>query len=371
MKKKHIVIITILLVALLSLLSCKADISASNPPYVPPQGNFIVFYGDTEFSITPYNSWSGGPKSALEFSTDNSNWKPLDITNLEVKTAVKTGDKYFLYFRGTDINAIGTDDENYWVITGNNVYCSGNIENLLDYADVSRGEHPKMGNACFAFMFNSCTSLVSAPELPTMTLTSDCYSNMFEGCTSLLSAPALPATSLVEFCYSSMFERCTKLQTTPELPANSLAKYCYSNMFEGCTELRTAPALSANSLVEYCYSSMFKDCTSLVSAPALSANSLAEYCYSKMFEGCTSLVSAPALPATKLTEYCYNYMFYNCEKLNSITCLATDISATGCIKGWLANTATVGTFIKAKDATVWSNAVNGNVQTGWTIKDQE
>ena len=34
-------------------------------------------------------------------------------------------------------------------------------------------------------MFNGCTSLTAAPELPATTLTKDCYYAMFSGCTSL------------------------------------------------------------------------------------------------------------------------------------------------------------------------------------------
>lgn len=34
-------------------------------------------------------------------------------------------------------------------------------------------------------MFNGCTSLTTAPELPATTLAQGCYSNMFKGCSSL------------------------------------------------------------------------------------------------------------------------------------------------------------------------------------------
>ena len=36
-------------------------------------------------------------------------------------------------------------------------------------------------------MFQGCTSLVNAPELPATTLSNYCYQNMFYGCTSLKS----------------------------------------------------------------------------------------------------------------------------------------------------------------------------------------
>jgi hypothetical protein len=34
---------------------------------------------------------------------------------------------------------------------------------------------------------------------------------MFNGCTSLTSAPELPATTLANYCYNNMFKNCTKL----------------------------------------------------------------------------------------------------------------------------------------------------------------
>ena len=86
-------------------------------------------------------------------------------------------------------------------------------------------------------MFNGCTSLTSAPELPATTLTSYCYSAMFQRCTSLVNAPALPATILNDYCYQYMFYRCTSIVNAPELPATTLAPYCYQYMFYGCTKL--------------------------------------------------------------------------------------------------------------------------------------
>ena len=60
-------------------------------------------------------------------------------------------------------------------------------------------------------MFNGCTSLTQAPELPAMTLTAYCYADMFNGCTSLTKAPNLPATKLAMDCYSGMFQDCESL----------------------------------------------------------------------------------------------------------------------------------------------------------------
>ena len=87
-------------------------------------------------------------------------------------------------------------------------------------------------------MFNECTSLTTAPELPATTLTNYCYNDMFSGCTSLTTAPSLPATTLAIGCYRLMFDGCTSLTTAPSLPATTLAEYCYWCMFYGCANLK-------------------------------------------------------------------------------------------------------------------------------------
>jgi len=223
--------------------------------------------------------------------------------------------------------------------------------------------------SCYSNMFKGCTSLTKAPALPATTLAQTCYQNMFNGCTSLTTAPELPAETLADYCYATMFESCIKLATAPELPAEALAPGCYSGMFSGCTSLTTAPVLPAKTLARACYESMFDSCTSLATATELPATTLANSCYSKMFSGCTSLTSAPELPATTLTQYCYYYMFFGCGKINSITCLATDISASNCTTCWLYGVASTGTFKKAASMTSWTSGANG-IPDGWTTIDK-
>ena len=71
-----------------------------------------------------------------------------------------------------------------------------------------------------------------------------CYPNMFEGCTGLTQAPELPATTLAERCYQQMFDGCANLTQAPELPATALAPTCYYIMFEGCTKLNYVKCLA-------------------------------------------------------------------------------------------------------------------------------
>ncbi|MBE6288703.1 MAG: hypothetical protein E7100_00455 [Bacteroidaceae bacterium] len=176
----------------------------------------------------------------------------------------------------------------------------------------------------------------------------------------------LPATTLAEYCYYDMFNGCTGLTVAPTLPATTLANGCYATMFYECTSLTIAPTLPATKLAAYCYTYMFKGCTSLTSAPALPATKLEFSCYSSMFEGCTSLTSAPALPAIKLADFCYGSMFEGCTSLNAVTCLAINISASGCTTDWLKGVSASGTFTKASSMTSWGSDDSG-IPAGWTV----
>jgi hypothetical protein len=214
-------------------------------------------------------------------------------------------------------------------------------------------------------MFQDCTSLITAPELPATTLGSSCYSHMFYGCTSLTSAPELPATTLTTYCYSNMFRSCISLTTAPELPATELTYSCYDCMFQGCTSLTSAPTLPATTLTTYCYSNMFRDCISLTSAPELPATTLVTSCYQYMFRGCISLTSAPELPATELADSCYSNMFYGCSNLNYIKALFLTEPSTY-TRNWIIGVAINGIFVKNTDAT-WDVFASNGIPYSWNV----
>lgn len=273
---------------------------------------YLTFKSPSSFTLNVQDTtkhWDG----TLEYSTDTSTWSTWDGTTT-LSSAI-SGSNNVLYLRGTGNTRITGSSSNYkWVLSGNNIKCSGNIENLLDYATVTSGNHPTMANYCYSNMFNGCTSLTQAPALPATTLVFACYNQMFYGCTSLTQAPSLPATTLATWCYSGMFRGCTSLTQSPALPATTLADQCYINMFYGCTSLTQAPALPATTLATQCYYGMFYGCTSLTQAPALPATTLAQSCYEYMFYG-NGLTQAPALPATTLAQSCYRSMFNRCTNL--------------------------------------------------------
>lgn len=219
--------------------------------------SYLEFASASPFTMSVGTvGWDG----TMEYDNGNG-WTTWDGSEISSGT---NEDKQYIHLRGTGNTKVTGDSTSYtWTLTGTNVECNGNIENLLDYVTVQAGNHPDMADYCYSNMFRSCTSLTTAPTLPATTLAERCYYCMFHKCTNLTTAPSLPATTLVSSCYQNMFSGCTSLTTAPSLPATTLSTYCYQNMFSDCTSLTTVPELPATALFIYCYRWMFQNCTSL------------------------------------------------------------------------------------------------------------
>ena len=394
MKKVFNLLVSFVLIAGFS--ACSKDDSGNQqqePEYPSPtpvpsadyKGLAFISSGESTVRLaqvgTPY-------EISLEYSTDESHWKPYTIGE-----TITLADSTFLLFRSGEHKnrKFSKDDENYYhfEISGP-ISAQGNIMSLLnrDFSTpltfygffalfegctslLSAPELPAttMEQGCYFGMFSECTGLTSAPELPANVLANNCYGWMFKGCSALTSAPELPATEMGSYCYNGMFANCTKLTSAPELPAKRLESNCYNCMFEGCTSLTSAPELPATYLVRECYHSMFNGCTSLASAPKLPATTLAWGCYSEMFQGCTSLTSAPELPAKELIRNCYQLMFKDCSKLRYVKALFTTSPSEETTKDWLSGVAASGTFVKSKNAT-WNVTGVHSIPKGWKIETQ-
>ncbi len=209
---------------------------------------------DGTFSFT-----KNGTGDDIQYSKDNgATWTSLASKET---VSVLTGDKVMWKSTMTPgNNGIGTFSSSNKF----NVY--GNTMSLL-YGDEFKGQTSIEGKSnTFRKLFIVCYYLIDASNLilPATTLVGECYQYMFDSCTSLTTAPELPATTLADNCYNSMFSGCTSMITAPSiLPAAILKNFCYQCMFEGCTSLTTAPKLPATTLVYSCYDSMFYGCTNL------------------------------------------------------------------------------------------------------------
>lgn len=232
-------------------------IQPENWPYVGNDGvsgeivytvipKLVVYDPYVTFTAEEDNSSIGLEKlstnQTLEYSTDTTNWNTFDTTT---NISLNNGDK--VYVRGV-LSADNTFT-NYtrFKMTGK-IAASGNCNALWNYQDLNA--HLKA--YCGRRMFYECTSLTTAPELPTTTLGTCCYHSMFANCSALTTAPELPATELASSCYSSMFAHCTSLTTAPVLPATTLAPYCYELMFYGCKSLTNITCLTTDISASQC-----------------------------------------------------------------------------------------------------------------------
>ena len=352
--------------------------------------NYLTFTAEEDsstFALARFNSDNSGDDIGedvdVQYSVDGGRtWKKLSASATTV-VLPKKGDKAML--RGYNPRDFSFDYDYYTFVMSGSIAASGSVTSLLD----GKGERKsvpqngffklfegctsltqapelpatELGPGCYTGMFRGCTRLTQAPALPAMVAPGECYFYMFDGCTSLKQAPALPATKLEVMCYASMFYGCTSLEKAPELPADTLADDCYEAMFYGCASLKEAPALPATQMTTYCYSGMFSGCTSLTQAPELPATQLAKYCYESMFSGCTGLKQAPVLPATQLEEDCYNYMFSGCANLSQIEVGFTEWQGTD---KWVSNVAPTGTFICSKSLA--EEYDESRIPEGWNVK---
>lgn len=182
----------------------------------------------------------------LEISDDMHTWIPVDDRILQ------SGKYYFLSRnnRMTKPSIVKVSGQNYDI--------GGNINSLFGegYKEDERGQDynllflqqnivdahnlcmPKNNSGDCSQMFQYCTLLRSAPQLPATKLLTRAYFCMFQGCTSLVSAPQLPATTITDYCYDGMFQGCTSLVSAPVLVASELKPFCYEGIFNGCTALQ-------------------------------------------------------------------------------------------------------------------------------------
>jgi len=359
----------------------------SSNSWIENINNQKIDYSKIPFTIEAYGdgviSWNIENRTVL-CSKNKSKWQSM-TGNLQI--SVTNGDTLEFLGDNEAYNGCTITSTAEFTVFGNinSLISSENFENIeaLTFENTFRElfKNSSLINAerlilaattlsshCYQSMFNGCTGLTSAPELPATTLADSCYYYMFKDCTNLTIAPELHATTLAERCYQGIFQDCTSIAAAPVLPATTLAASCYQYMFKDCTGLTSAPELlPATTLASYCYSYMFSDCTSLTVAPKLPATTLATSCYQYMFQNCTSLTVAPELPATTLTTSCYKSMFAGCASLEYIKAMFTTTPGFSYTSGWVKSVKATGTFVKNSVA-IWNVTGNAGVPTGWTVE---
>ena len=213
------------------MLGARMAAWAKSGSHTPAYGG-LCFTAEADNSSVQLTAVDTPPAVTLVKSFDGVNWEAYAVG--EVIDLPSTGDFVYLAAGEGGNETFGSSTKVYhkFVINGL-VAASGDITSLRRF-DL---EQTPLAKYCYRSMFNGCTGLTSAPELPATTIAPNCYYSMFSGCTGLTSAPELPATTLANYCYTRMFQGCTGLTSAPELPATTLVKYCYNYMFMGCTNI--------------------------------------------------------------------------------------------------------------------------------------
>ena len=169
----------------------------------------IITEGSKAEHIIPYVTFKANGKqtfqmtavpdyeiSGLEYSVNNDEkWRKVEKDGV-ISFGGEYGD---LRLRGTNHNGTAKDESYYSTIKFTdetvNVACTGDIRTLLDWKNYNI---VKTDNARFCSLFETCSVLTSAPELPATKLAVHCYYGMFSNCPKLSSVTMLAPKSEIE-----------------------------------------------------------------------------------------------------------------------------------------------------------------------------
>ena len=235
-------------------------------------------------------------------------------------------------------------------------------------------------NRNFSKLFYNCSSIT----LANCSLTVDQYEDpddtgilesVFQGCSKLEKAPQITIISYNQYAIkkricAKAFYGCTSLNDISDISMETgMYGYDCYQMFYNCSSLTEPLDMNYTKSGTYTFYQMYKGCTSLTSFNKTISVGSSYDCY-EMFYRCTSLVTGPTLTCATLGSNAFNYMFYGCSSLSSLTCLATNISASGCTTNWLKNVSATGTFTKDPNMSSWPTGANG-IPEGWTVVDYQ
>lgn len=198
---------------------------------IPSWGGFYVEAIET---CTVWLKNTKNSSAKIYSSFDGVNWS--DYT---AGTSIVVDPGRRLYFKSNLSNWEGTDQNPAFSCSGGKFNVGGNITALVVGDEYEQTGASQTG-VNLVNLFKNHPNLIHASQLviPMTTIgNGGTLKSMFEGCTSLLDAPELPAMTLSTTCYRNMFRNCTSLERAPELPALTLTNGCYQRMFDGCSSL--------------------------------------------------------------------------------------------------------------------------------------
>ena len=171
----------------------------------------IITEGSKAEQIIPYVTFTADEEQTFEMITEGNyaiSELQYSVNGGDWKTVVKDtpvpfgGDKGDLRLRGKNPDGTATNSRSYSTITFDpnvNVACTGDIRTLLDW---QKYETVETKNARFCWLFQNCSVLTSAPELPATTLAQQCYYQMFYGCKKLSTVTMLAPSGQITNSYA-------------------------------------------------------------------------------------------------------------------------------------------------------------------------
>ena len=194
-------------------------------------------------------TWNGGQNS-FSVNANAGDKVMLKCTTSTLSGCTKAFSASTAYFnvRGNIMSVLYGDNFSGQTTLNGKASC---FHNLFEKSNVVSAENLILPNAEnggneFSYMFSECPLLVKTPNaLPTGNYYT--FSYMFRNCTALTDASNMQMPDTVSYgCYSGMFQGCSNLQKAPDLPATGGTGSCYDYMFAGCTSLSYIKCLLAS-----------------------------------------------------------------------------------------------------------------------------
>ena len=233
--------------------------------------NSLEFVSDNSFTMNTTKLWNG----TIEYNNSNG-WTIWDGSQI---SSSNIDGRQRIYFRGSNntyIMGSNGSRDNAWKITGSNVECNGNLDNLLDYNTAKKGNIPTRAAYCFYHMFDSCEALVKIPALGktystpitnlNRTAPNYCFAYMFYNCSNILEPADLVYYGAGNYSYMAMYQNCIKLTKGVEFRNGDAGEYAYSHMFYGCSSLEEVKSFG-NPAGEYIFYRTYSHCNSIKTIP--------------------------------------------------------------------------------------------------------
>jgi len=204
------------------------------------------------FTLTIPSELTTTSLSSVSYSVDNGNtWVTTNnVNNSEIViTTPVVSQGYKILWKGSGTQYANSSVYSRFTSTAAfDVY--GNSlslfrgDNFIGYTSIGSGG--RVDYYLKALFYNN-TNLVNAERLilPTNYGLS-CMASMFELCTNLISAPDIPSSSVYQSSQDSMFKGCTSLTKAPDLLSSSIGARSYYSMFSGCTSLNYVKCLATS-----------------------------------------------------------------------------------------------------------------------------